>query len=172
MKTLCVNTNLLILGAGQYGHLVREIAELCKVDHGFNKIAFLDDSSTEAIGGFCDLAKFVGEYRSALVAIGNPEMRRELVNVLKEKGFELPILCHPKAWISSFADIREGCIVEANAVVNTAVKIGVASFVCSGAVVNHNAIVGDFCQIDCNAVVKGGASVPDCTKVDSCMFYT
>ena len=41
------NKNLLILGAGQYGQVAKEIAEETGY---FDKIAFLDDNSEQAIG--------------------------------------------------------------------------------------------------------------------------
>lgn len=41
-----VNKNLLILGAGQYGYVAKEVAE--SMGH-FEKITFLDDNNERAI---------------------------------------------------------------------------------------------------------------------------
>ena len=37
---------LLIVGAGEYGHVVRELA----LQIGYEKVEFLDDNSPEAVG--------------------------------------------------------------------------------------------------------------------------
>ena len=45
-------------------------------------------------------------------------------------------------------------------------------FICAGAVVNHNAVVSEFCQVDCNAVVGAGAEAPAEMKVESNTSFT
>ena len=47
--------NLLILGAGQFGLMVKEIAESMSC---FDKIDFLDDNNEIAIGKLCDYEEF------------------------------------------------------------------------------------------------------------------
>ena len=76
-------SNLLILGAGQYGSVVYEIAESLQC---YNKINFLDDKNPVAIGILQDYTKFVGEYDSAIVAIGNPDIRLNYIEKLKAAG--------------------------------------------------------------------------------------
>ena len=160
--------NLLILGAGGYGRLVKEIAE--QDGRNFRKICFLDDKavSGDVIGKLEELEKFKEEFHYAIVAMGNSETRRQWVERLLKIGYELPSLVHAKAYVAPSAKIAGGCVVEPMTVVNANAEIGCASFICAGAVVNHNAKVGAFCQIDCNAVVKAGSAVHDDTKVLSC----
>lgn len=158
--------SLLIVGAGQYGQLVKEIAELL----GYEKIDFLDDNSQFAIGKMSDYQKFMGEYEEFIVAIGNPLVRRTVVEQM-EKFFLLTTIIHPTASISRSAKLKRGCVIEANSVINTAVEIGKACFINAGAVVNHNSRIGDYCQIDCNAVVAAGTCVPENTKIHSCTVW-
>lgn len=49
--------------------------------------------------------------------------------------------------------------------------VGRCSYVCAGAIVNHDAVIHDYCQIDCNAVVASVAVVPEKTKIMSCMVW-
>ncbi|MBP5300062.1 MAG: hypothetical protein J6Y80_01530 [Victivallales bacterium] len=160
-------SRLLILGAGQYGRLVRELAVLC----GYTEVAFLDDAAAAAIGKLSELDSFVSDYPEAIVAIGNPARREEQIQRLEALDFTIPVLLHPRAWVSSSAQVAPGCVIEANAVVNAGALIGRACLVCAGAVVNHNAQVGDICQIDCNAVVPPNAVVPSKTKVPAGTVY-
>lgn len=151
---------LLILGAGGYGKLVKEIAEV----NGYS-CSFLDDDSVDAIGKICEVEKYEDEYDAAIVAIGNPQVRAKI-------KINKPVtLIHPRAVISGSEKIEDGCVIEANAVVNANAVIGRGTFICSGAVVNHNAVVGEYCQVDCNAVVAAEAVVDNGVKVESCTVW-
>lgn len=160
--------NLLILGAGQYGHVAQEIAEaMCC----FEVIDFLDDINPLAVGKLADYAFWQGKYSYAAVAIGNPQLRMQWLDKLERAGFELPVLIHPKAYVSPSAKLGKGSIVEPMAVVNAEVVVECGGLLCAGCVVNHNAHVMSVCQIDCNAVVASNVIVPEGTKVCSSTFY-
>lgn len=149
-----INDNLLILGAGQYGQVVKEIAESAGL---FGKISFLDDKSDIAIGKMCDYEKFASDYNYAIVAIGNADLRLEYIRKLEKSCFRIAILISPKAYVSPSAKIMKGSVVEPLAIVNANSTVGEGVFVCAGAIVNHNAIVGDACQLDCGSVVESNA---------------
>ena len=44
-------------------------------------------------------------------------------------------------------------------------------YICAGAVVNHDDVVGAYSQIDCNATVASGARVPEKEKFMSCTVW-
>ncbi len=151
-----LNNNLLILGAGGYGHVVREIAE----DSGiFDKIDFLDDSSPLAIGKFGDAEKFLKGYPNAVVALGNAELRLGYIEKLRAAGFQIPAIISPKAYVSKSAKIGNGTIVEPFSAVNANSEVGIGVLLRCGSVIDHNAKVGDFCYIDCGVVVKANNTV-------------
>lgn len=158
--------SLLIIGAGEFGQLVKELAE----DLGYKKIDFLDDCSFLAIGKVAEYKQFIDVYDEFIVAIGNPNVRRQIVEMLQD-SFSLCTLIHPRAVVSKSAQIAEGCIVEANVVVNTGARIEKACLINAGSVVNHNSVVNEYCQIDCNAMVAADAIVPSNTKVTSCTVW-
>jgi len=153
--------SLLIIGAGEYGHLVMKLAEDC----GYENIAFLDDNSSEAIGTVADATKWKDDYAEFVVAIGNPAVREAVVEAL-EGMFCLATLIHPAAFVSRSAIVEVGCIVEPGAVIQTAAKVGKACIINAGAVVNHNSTVMEYSQVDCNAVVGARAVVPKGTKIN------
>ena len=160
--------SLLILGAGQYGGMALEVA--ISMDR-FDKIAFLDDNSPLAIGKMTEYEGFAQEYANAFVAMGNPQLRKQWLDRLELAGYDLPVLIHPKAYVSPSAVLGKATIVEAMAVVNTEAVVEIGGLLCAGCVVNHNAHVLPVCQIDCNAVVASNATVPEGTKVCSGMVY-
>lgn len=153
---------LLVIGAGGYGRLVKEIAE----PQGYS-VDFLDDNSPLAVGKVEEVEKIEGDYDGSIVAIGNPEIKEKIFKRLKK-----PVsLIHPTAAMSKSAQIGTGCVIEANAVINSEAVVKDGSFICAGAVVNHNSVVNEFCQIDCNAVIAMGAEVPKGMKVESCSVF-
>lgn len=154
---------LLVIGAGGYGRLVKEIAE----STGYEIVDFLDDNSTLAVGKIAELEVIEDKYDGSIVAIGNPEIKEKIYRRLKHAVS----LVHPSAVVSKTAIIGNGCVIEAQAVVNSEAVVKDGSFVCAGAIVNHNSIVNEFCQIDCNAVVAMGAEVPKGHKVESCTVF-
>lgn len=164
------NKNLLILGAGQYGQMAAEIAQEMKT---FEKIAFLDDAlGSNVVGSLADLPKFAADYRYGFVAIGNSELRRKLTERLLQNNVTPATLVHPTAYVSPSAQLEQGCCIEPNATVQTGATIKTATFIASGAVIRHNAVVGEYCHVDCNAVVESIANVPAGTKVPCCLIFS
>lgn len=111
--------NLLIIGAGGHGKVVAEIA----VDCGYEKIDFLDDNSSDAVGKISDLGKFVDRYECAFVGIGNNRFRGELIKKLENCGYQVPVLIHPTAYVSRSAQIEKGTVVEPKTIVNANTKV-------------------------------------------------
>lgn len=154
--------NLLIVGAGGYGQLAKEVA--VAMDN-FDKIDFLDDTSALAIGKTDEMALFTAEYTCAFVAIGNANSRSLLLKRLQACGYRIVTLVHPKAYVSPSAELGDGCCIEPFATVHTGAVLGEGCFVCAGAVVNHDATLGVCCQVDCNATVSARASVQSGVKI-------
>ncbi len=148
---------LLILGAGQYGLVAKEVAQAIG---GYDSIEFLDDCNENAIGKLADVENI--QYDVAFVAIGNPAVRKALL----ERIARPVTLIHPKATVSSSAKIGEGCIVEAGAVICAGAEVGKGTLVMANAVVGHNATVGEFCQLKYNCSVPERAEVPNATKIE------
>ena len=165
--------NLLILGAGQYGSVVKEVAEGMEI---FDQIAFLDDGYgkegicflEKVIGKIADLEKYRDEYNYAIPAIGNAKFRRQLIEKIMENGFELPILVAKQAYVAPSAHLAEGVVVEPLAGVHSNAVVDLGSYISMGAVVNHNAHVYECCHIDNNAVVKAATVVEAMTKINAC----
>ena len=160
--------NLLIIGAGAYGLVAREIA----VDmNKFNKIDFIDDlrdsapDGTRALGTTEILGSLSNDYGCAIVAIGNANARLSIIEKLKNASFKIVSLISPRAYISPSAKIMQGCIVEPMAVVHTRAFLDEGCIVSAGAVINHESVCGKCSHVDCNATVASSATVPEMTKV-------
>lgn len=166
-----MNNNLLIVGAGIYGVVAKEIADSMKC---FGKIAFVDDvrkttpNGIEVVGTCADLENLVCEYSNIIVAIGNPEIRLSLLQKIKEETpFRIVTLVSPYAYVSPTAQIMPGSIVEPMAVIHTGSLISTGCIISAGAVLNHASMCCDGVHVDCNATVAGASFVPAGAKIKS-----
>lgn len=154
---------LLILGAGGYGQVIKELAV---ATGDYETVDFLDDQSPLAIGRLDDHPRFLQMYTHAVVSIGNAEIRSKYLADLQSAGFQIPVLIHPRASVSGSAQLGAGTVVEAQSAVGTNARIGAGTLLCLGCIVNHDAVVGDFCTLQCGSVVCSNAVLPDKTLLD------
>lgn len=170
MRTIIVGRekNLLIVGAGQYGYVAKETAEAMNY---FDKISFIDNNFSLAIGRMEEVETFACDYANAFVAIGNAQVRLQVLSQLRALGYQLVTLIHPRAYVSPSAKIGQGSIVEPNAVVHANTSIGSGCLISAGAVINHNALLEEGCHIDCNATVAARSIVKAGTKVECGQVY-
>lgn len=158
--------NLLILGAGSQGHVVKETAEALGV---FNEIVFLDDDPEKKVAiDTCDnYKKYVDLYPIALPSFGNCVLRAAWIERLEKAGFILPTLIHPNATVSPSATIGTGTIVEMKAIVGTNARIANGCIISSGSIIDLSAAVSEYCHIDSAATIKKDAYVKPFTKIES-----
>lgn len=164
-----MNKNLLILGAGGHGKVVKETAMAMGC---FESIDFLDDQSVEAIGKCKDYKQFAQHYTYAFAAIGANALRISWAKELIEAGFQLPALIHPTAYVSPSAKVEAGSIVCAKAVVHTNASLKKGCIISVGALVDHDSTINEYVHIDTGAIVKAGSKVDRLKKVDAGMVYT
>lgn len=170
-----MNNNLLIVGAGIYGVVAKEIAESMKC---FDKIAFVDDNKRatpngiDVVGTCEEIGELANEYNNVIVAIGNPEARLSLLRKIEEETpCRVVTLVSPSAYVSPSAQIMKGSIIEPMAVIHTGSVIAVGCIISAGAVINHASMCCDGVHVDCNATVAGMTLVPAGTKIKSGEVY-
>ena len=161
-----MNKNLLILGAGGHGHVVKETAMAMGV---FEKIDFLDDNPdcNESIGLCRDNIEFKNAYKYAFPAIGDSKSRMNWIERLNQNCFTIPVLVHPTAFISPSASVYPGTVVEANAIVNTRSVIEGGCIISVGVIIDHDTFVEQGCHIDCGSIIKSNCAVKAYTKIES-----
>lgn len=149
--------NLLILGAGNHGEEVFEIARAVRV---FRKISFLDDEKVgeRIIGKWADAEELAVQYPVAIPAVGAAACRKEMQERLSGMGFILPVLIHPTAVVSARADIGDGSVICAGAVLDIGAKVGKGCIVSSGATVGRGAALRDWSFLDNGEVMTREAT--------------
>ncbi|WP_461206127.1 PglD-related sugar-binding protein [Clostridium sp. DL1XJH146] len=160
--------NLLIIGAGGHGKVVKEAAEALKI---YNRIDFLDDNSELAIGRVDEYEKFSNVYQYAFVAIGNAEIRNELVHKLSVL-YSIPSIIHPTAYVSTSVQLGTGCYVGTKSVLNTNSHIKDGCIIGIGALIDHDCVVGEYSYVNAGAIVKAGCRVDRFRKIDTGVVYS
>ena len=155
----------LILGRGGFGTQLSDWL----MDEGWGIPDFLDDNAPDAIGGLRDYVDpaILRRGRPAFVALGNNELRVELLQKLAAAGYSTPAFISDAASVSPGAVIEPGCIILPQAYVGTGVHLGVGCIVNAGAVVDHDARLGRGVHVAPGGIVKAGAEVAEYAKVDS-----
>lgn len=114
------------------------------------------------IGCDDDLIILKEKFQYALVTIGHLKSnapRVKLFKLLKEIGFELPMIVSPLAYVSKHASVDEGSIIMHHALVNSDAKVGKNCIINSKALIEHDALIEDNCHISTAAIINGGTIV-------------
>lgn len=161
---------LLILGAGGHGQAVKEVAETLGI---YRKIAFLDDrykekdaAESDIIGKLSDYEKHKDEFPHAFAAIGNPELRKDLLEKLQDAGYKVVSLISSHAVVAPSAEIAEGCVVMPGAVIQSNAKIGRGGIVSAGAIIDHDSKIGAYSHVNAGAIVPSMSEVREKTKIN------
>lgn len=154
---------LIIVGASGHGKVTADIAK----QNGYTDIVFLDDdplvkecAGYPVIGPVALATEMEGDI---IVAIGNPVIRRELTERIKDRSF--PVLIHPKAVVATDVVIGDGSVVMAGAVINPGAVIGKSCIVNTCSSVDHDCMLGDYCHISVGAHLCGTVNVGENTWI-------
>lgn len=156
--------NLLIIGAGGHGKVVKEVAEaMC----AFDKIDFADDNSDEAVGKIADIEQLRTIYDAAFVGIGNNRFRGEILTKLESCAYHIPTLIHPTAYVSKTAEIAKGTVVEPKAIINANSIVGEGCIISVGAIVDHDVVLERCVHVNAGAICKAGSVVGAGVKLEA-----
>lgn len=148
--------NILIYGAGRFGHQVLSFIRNHYTDK-LTVIGFIDDvkepgtkviDDLSVLGGYGFLKenyKDSAEETSVFIGIGYNDLpqRNERYSACKELGFRLPNLIHPSAILESNVQVGEGNFIHAGAIIDQSVSIGNINYIDIGCLVSHENQIGN-----------------------------
>ena len=164
--------NLIVYGAGEFGSLISNVVSY---NRDLNIVAFGDDDLGKKdqlidgipIFGNQDLFNFAidNDIKYAISSIGNNKIRAEKYTLLKNKGFQMLSIVHPKALIDTKVTYGENVIIEMGTAIHTNSNIGNNVFLGGDALIGHHNTIGDHVLIGGNVSFGGSVVVEDYVSI-------
>lgn len=158
--------DLIIVGASGFGReLVQWVEDVNEKCPEWNILGFLDDNPNALLGIKCDY-KIIGSIKDyqpkdneyLACALAFPNVKKQIVTTLKEKGSKFATIIHPTALINKYAEIGEGVIVTPRSNINANAKVGnFASILGSG--IGHDAVIGNFSTLSGRCSINGHVQI-------------
>ena len=147
---------VLVYGSQDFGRVVRDLVEVC----GETFVGYIDDlyEGEDVLGTFAQIEKSYpsSEFVVALaIGYNNLSVRAQVSQRIKDSGYELARLIHPRAYVRHLERVAAGCLVMAGAVVDVRATLEEIVVVWPGVVVNHDSSIGANTFLSPNATICG-----------------
>lgn len=163
-----------VLGIWGAGGLGREVLELAKIINGRDKrwdgfVFIVDGATVSEVNG----AKVI-EYEDAkkkfdglevIIGIGEPAVREEKFNLLKDDGIATPSLIHPDVHVPDTVKIGEGTVIQYGCFISSDISIGDNVFVQPQCNIGHDDELADGCIISGFGNLGGYVSIGKYTYI-------
>lgn len=152
---------LMLIGGGGHCHSVIDSVLTMNV---YDEIGIVDPDAdafpgVPVIGADDDIPKLISSgWTEAFISVGSvgdTTIRRNLYEMVKGYGLIVPSIIDPTASIAKGVEIKEGCFIGKNAVVNTNSKIGLCSVINTGAIIEHDCVIHDFVHVSPGTIICG-----------------
>jgi len=164
--------DIVIIGAGGFGREVAWLIEdINKVNNEWNIVGFVDDNKSiqgTEINGY----KVVGdidwlEKQEVFVvnAIGDPVIKKKVMDKLDGSKNKYPVLIHPSVICSDRVSFGEGSIICAGNIITVNVEIGKHVIINLDCTIGHDANIGDYSTVLPSVNVSGFVKIEECVSV-------
>ena len=163
---------IFIFGAGGHAKVVIDIVRKQKI---YEIEGLVDDNpalgpaeilNCPVLGGREVLSRlYSAGIKTAIIAIGDNRVRKEIAEMLSNEKFQFATAIHPSASIGEEVRIGRGTVVMANSVINPGSVIGENAIINTSSSVDHDCRIGNFTHICPGAIIAGGVVVGELTLV-------
>lgn len=164
---------LFIYGAGGLG---REILSMISMMEEWIPVGFIDDvvskgseiAGMKVLGGRDFLLSFEKK-TNVVMALGDPQMKFEMVRSIKNPAIVYPTLVHPAAILQDRRSILmgEGSIITAGCVLTANIRIGNHVLINLNTTIGHDVHIGNFCSIMPGVNVAGEVILGEAVLIGS-----
>lgn len=160
--------NIIVYGAGGHGKVIVDAIEQ---EGTYNVLGFLDDSAKSdcygypILGGKEYLDQIKTENLFAIVAIGNPSARKEVIEMLTDAGCTLATVIHPTAYVARSAILKAGVVVLPQAVIGVDTTVGKGCIINTAATIDHDCTLEEYVHIAPGAHLAGNIHVRHATHI-------
>lgn len=165
---------LIIYGGG--GH-AKSLIDLIRAEGKYRIVGVLDDGlpagslvlDVPVLGDGGMLAEMrrrgVGLAVNAVGGIGSITPRLKVYERLRQAGFSIPTVIHPRAYVEPTAALGEGGQIFFNAYIGSETRVGFGCIVNTGAILSHDCVLADFVNISPGAILAGAVTVKERTLI-------
>ena len=166
---------LIIVGASGFGReMVKYIEDINRQKPTWVLKGFIDDNLNALDDYPCDF-KVIGTIRDwqpseneeFVCALAFPEVKKALVELLKDKGAKFTTLIHPSAMIHTYCTIGEGVVITPNSVISANATVGdfAWSTLSGKCALNGHVQCGKMVYMGCGVLVAPSKKIGDGAKV-------
>lgn len=164
--------DIVIIGAGGFGREVAWLIEdINKVNKEWNIVGFVDDN--ENIQGIeVNGYKVVGDVEwlkkqemNVVSAIGDPIVKKKVMERLKDSKNTYPVLIHPSVIYSDKVSFGEGSIICAGNIITVNIEIGKHVIINLDCTIGHDAVLGNYTTVLPSVNVSGFAETEECVSI-------
>lgn len=160
---------VIVIGAGGLAREVVDILLAC--NQGGTKyeiIGFIDENVAnhgKVLNGFPILGDFswfqnVDNTDISIVSgIGNPVVRKKLVQKALDLNLKFINILHPSAIVTPFIDYGVGIVITAGCILTNQIQLGNHVFLNLDCTVGHDVIIGDYCNINPGVHISGNVTL-------------
>lgn len=158
-----------IFGVGGFGREVLAlIKDINKVKPTWNIVGFFDDGHErgEMINGYPVLGKTEELNHwprpiSLAVSIGNPKVKKNILDRISNPLVDYPTLIHPLVWVGDkeFVEIGKGCIICAGTLITTNIKIEDFVILNLGCTVGHDSVIKKYSSFMPSGNISGEVTI-------------
>jgi len=161
--------DIAIYGFGGFGREVQMLIEqINEQNSSWNFRGFFDDNEEQwsSDSMYLGSLKVLNKWPNPIwlvVAIGNPDIKRKIVESIVNPNVVFPTLIHPNVYIGKNQNnaIGHGCIVTAGNIITVNTQIGNHVILNLSSTVGHDTIIGDYCSIMPGVNISGEVNVGD-----------
>lgn len=151
---------LYIIGTGSQA---RYVIETCKTHKIMGLIDILEKNNVgkviNGINVICTLDEIDKNLDpndlEIIIAYGNNKKKEEIAKDLSKKDYKFTTVISERAYISSYTEIGQGCIINPNVTIMPNVKIGNHVIIHSGSVIEHDNEISDYANISPGVITAG-----------------
>ena len=166
--------DVILYGASELGRDVASMAPALREQMGLVVRGFVDDREAvqgstvlglPVLGGGDWLGRDEARGVGVVVTIGDPAVRRRVVDRLAARGVRFATLVHPSAVLTPWVELGEGTIVMARCTFTADIRVGRHVVFNPGCTVAHDVVVGDYAYVSPGVNLAGRSALGEACHV-------
>lgn len=158
---------LVVVGSGGHATVVVDAARLM---NAWTSIVVLDqhmESKLLNVDGLYETRRNYLNHAQFIVAIGNNNDRKRLLDELVAEGAFIATVIHPSAVVADSAVLGPGICIMAGSILNPFVQIGKGVIINTKASVDHHGVIGDYTHIAPGVTLAGDVKIGSTSFIGS-----